>query len=198
MKEEVLREDTASENLTEYMAETEIENDWIGDVGEAMVVNIQTEFDDPTMLAEFEVELPDNSTGYLRFSKLSDQILETFLQEELKTTHTEMNVITREFPVVKTRYGWEAKIGDAPLRHVYEPSKESWLFDLNDIGMATFNPKIQYSLLILSLLPLVEFGLSWVPIVILLYIFSAIFIYVPFSVMLSPQQRDVKKDSVES
>lgn len=196
-EEKLQREELASENLTQYRAEQSIEEDFTGKVGDATVVDVRTEFDDPTMLAEFEIELPDNSTGYLRFSDYSDHLLETFLQEELQTSHAEMNVLMETFPVVNTQYGWEAKIGNAPLRYVFQQEKDSWAFNVNDIGMATPNRKIEYGFLLLSLLPAIEFGLAWIALIALSYVGLALFLYIPLVVMISPMSRDIRNKSVK-
>lgn len=196
-EEKIRREKVASKNLTEYRAHQSIDEEFTGKVGEATVTDVRTEFDDPTMLAEFEIELPDNSVGYLRFSDYSDHLLETFLEEELQTSHAEMNVLMKTFPVVNTQYGWEAKIGDSPLRYVFQDNKDSWMFNVNKIGMPIPNTKIQYGVLILSLLPAINFGLLWIALMALSYIGLGLFLYIPIMVMLSPISRDVRKESVK-
>lgn len=196
-KQKLQREETASENLTEYVAQKDMEEDLLGEPRKATVTDVKTEFEeDESMLVEFEVKLPDQSTGYLRFSDYHDELLEDFLESELHTTHAEMNVVMEEFTVVRTDYGWEAKIGDAPLDYVFEENN-SWFFNINDIGMAEPNRIVQYSLLSLSLLPAVKFGVMWLVLLALMYMGLILFIYIPFAVMLSPMSKDINKNPVE-
>lgn len=199
IQEKVQREEIASENLTEYVAKQRTEDEWTGKAGKATVVDVETEFDEQDgVLAEFELRLPDNSTGYLSFTEWRDDLLKTLLEEEFHTSHTEMNILMEEIPVVRTDSGWEAKIGDAPLRYVFEDDKSSRIFRIDSIGMASPNRYIQYTVAILSLLPAVELGIMWLVLVALMYLGVALFLYVPLSVMLSPMSKDISTESVES
>lgn len=195
--QKVQREDVASDNLTDYVAQKNIEEDLVGKSCEATIMDIKTEFEEhDTMLAEFEIKLPDQSMGYLRFSEYYDELLQDFLEDNLHTTHSEMDVVMKSFPVVNTDYGWRAKIGSAPLKYVFQKGSSSWLFNIGGIGSAVPNKIIRYGLFILLILPMIQFGFSWLAIVPVIYFGFSLFVYVPLSVLLSPRSRDIHKTPV--
>lgn len=196
-KQKIQREDVASDKLTDYVAQKNIEEDLVGEAREATILDVRTEFEEhDNMLVEFEIKLPDQSTGYLRFSEYYDELLQDFLEDNLHTTHSEMNTIMKSFPVVKTDTGWCAKIGDAPLKYVFEEGNSSWLFNISSIGVVEPNEIIKYSILILSILPIIQLGFLWVIMMPLLYFGFVLFAYVPSAVLLSPMSRDIHKKPV--
>lgn len=99
--------------------------------------------------------------------------------------------------MIKTRYGWKTEIVNAPLRYVFQQDKNSWAFKINDVGIVAPNSKIKYSVLILSLLPALKFGLFWMMFVLPILLSLGLLLYISIVAILSPISRDVRRESVK-
>jgi hypothetical protein len=183
MKEKVRKEEVASENLSKYR----VKEDYDNYCGKATVRDINTEFNG-NIIAEFKLKLPDGSTGYLRFPESKESLLRTFIQEDLYTCYSDMNVMYKDVLVFKSNNtGWCARIGNKRLR--YTCNKESWFFNLNSLGTPIANRYIRFIWFCSLFIPIIKPELVFI---VLCIVFLTFFVYRPLVRSMSPYSHSIE------